>query len=141
MPIVAAARSRRHPHQVLIAVMCVLSGLPILFGGPRPGSLTAALPVVFLYVWAIVITTCGVLVVAAALVRSVINALYLEMIADLPLALILAAYAVALLSSAGLRGLVPATIVVGASAAFGMRWWQVHKTFGDVQASVTEGRS
>ena len=43
---------RRHPHQVLVAVMCVVSGVPTLLAGPQPTSVEASMPAVLVFVWA-----------------------------------------------------------------------------------------
>lgn len=123
-----AAWSRRHPHQVLIASMCLLSGLAILIGGPRPGSISSTLPLGFLYVWAVTLTFGGAIIVMAALVRSVVTALYLELVADLPVAIAALVYAVAVVYTAGGLGLVSAALVSGASAAFLTRFVQALRT-------------
>lgn len=123
--VLVRAASRRHPHQVLIASMCVLSGLPVLAGADPPNSIAAAVPGWLAYVWAGTLCGCGGLIVAAAAVRSELNAIYLELTADLPMAAMCAVYAAALLLFAGWRGMALAPLVAGAGLAFGVRWWQV----------------
>lgn len=140
MPLTTASEYRRHPHQVLIAGMCVVSGLPILFGGPRPGSLSATLPLVLVYVWAGTFALGGVLIVAAAGVRSVVAALYLELIADLPMAITALTYAVALGLVAGTRGLAVTLLFAGVSAAFLVRFHQTTRTVRAVRVALRESR-
>jgi hypothetical protein len=91
----AATRGRRHPHQVLIAIILVFVGIPILAGGPTPGSILVTLPPVLVYVWASMFVVGGTLIVAAAAVRSNLVALYLELVADLPVAMTAVTYSIA----------------------------------------------
>lgn len=113
--------------QVLVAALLVVSGLPVLFGGPRPGSVAETLPGPLLFVWALVFTLGGALVVAAAIVGPH-AALYLELIADLPLAIMCSVYAVSVLMLAGTRAVVPAGLVIAAAIAFVIRTVQVGRT-------------
>lgn len=113
--------------QVLVAALLVVSGIPVLFGGPRPGSVAEALPGPLLFVWALVFTLGGALVVAAAVVGPH-AALYLELVADLPLAIMCAVYSVSALMLAGPRAAVPAGVVLAAAIAFVIRSVQVGRT-------------
>ncbi len=117
--------ARRHPHQVLIAALLFTTGLPILFGTTRPGSLNETLPPWLVLVWAAGLTLCGALVVIAAIIKNELHALYLELTADLPLSLLCWTYAVAVITTAGTRGLAAGGIVAGAAIAFGLRYQQV----------------
>lgn len=120
--------ARRHPHQVLVAALLVVSGLPILLGGPQPGSINETLPGPLVYLWASAIVAGGAMVVAAAIVGP-LAALYLELIADPPLSLMCLVYASAVWTVAGLRGAVPVALVMAAGLAFAVRARQVWLTF------------
>lgn len=121
---------RRHPHQVFLAALMVVVGIPTLVGGPRPNSLAASLPSWLLYEWAITLTLGGLLVLGAAIVRKPINALYLECVAHIPLSLSALAYVVALLGVAGWRtGFSAACIVLGFGAASA---WRARQVFADL---------
>lgn len=128
--------ARRHPHQVLVAALLMLSGLPILLGGPRPGSISATLPAVLVYVWAAVLVAGGALVVAAALAPP-LAALFLELIADPPLAVMCLVYAASAAMLAGLRAVVPVALVTGAALAFGLRSVQVARTVWMVRREIS----
>lgn len=120
--------ARRHPHQVFVAALLVVSGIPILLGGPRPGSINETLPAPLVYLWAVVIVAGGAMVVAAALVGP-LAALYLELVADPPLSVMCLVYAAAVLTVVGMRGAVAVALVVAASIAFAVRASQVWRTF------------
>lgn len=119
--------ARRHPHQVLIAAMVMLSGVVVLFGGPRPGSVNASLPTPLLLLWAGVCAVGGALVVAAAVVPP-LAALLLELSADPPLAVMCVVYAASALMLAGWKAAVPVAIVAGIAVAFAVRTVQVARS-------------
>lgn len=130
--------ARRHPHQVLVAAVLVAAGLPVIVGGPRPGSLAAALPAVLLAIWGTVLVVGGLLVLAAAVVRSALTALYLERAADLPLAVMCVVYGGSVWIAAGPRGWTAAVITLGFAAAFGWRGWQVRHSLRDLRRRLAE---
>lgn len=105
----------------------MVSGLPILLGGPRPGSLQESLPTPLLYLWAGVATVGGAMVVAAA-VAGPVTALFLELVADVPLSIVCFAYAASAVMAGGSRALVAAAIVTAAALAFLVRARQVYRT-------------
>jgi hypothetical protein len=129
--------ARRHPHQVLVAALLMVSGLPVLFGGPRPGSVSASLPTPLLMVWAGVITIGGAMVVLAAAVPPLL-ALFLELIADPPLAVMCVVYAASVAMLAGWRAAVPAALVAGMALAFAIRAVQVYRTLSAVRRVISE---
>lgn len=114
----------------------VLAGVPILVGGPTPNSLAGSLPAWLLYVWAATLVLGGLLVLGAAAVRSPVNALYMECVAHLPLCLASAAYAVAIVSVGGWKGMSAALIVGGFAIASAVRGWQVFSTVASLQRAV-----
>lgn len=127
--------ARRHPHQVLMAALLMVSGLSVLAGGVRPGSLSAALPVALVYVWAVVVTVGAALVVAAAIVRP-LAALFLELAADPSLAVMCLVYSAAALSIAGWRAVVPVALLFGVAVAFAVRAVQVYRTLSAVRREL-----
>lgn len=114
--------------QVAMAILLTLSGLPTLFGGPQPGSLSEVLPAALVYAVAGVFTGGGALIVAAAAVRNPELALYLELTAAAPLMLMLSTYAGAALSVAGLRAAFAAALALGLAVAFSVRAVKVYQT-------------
>lgn len=130
---------RRHPMQVFVAGLLTLSGIPILAGGPQPGSLSSALPDPLVYLWAVVLVAGGAMVVTAALVRSPETALYFEFAAEPPLALVLSAYAIGALVAAGLQAVVAVALSLGLAAAFTVRAVTVYRKIRGLRAAL-EGR-
>ena len=120
---------RRHPHQVFLAGLCTLTGLPVVVGGAQPDSLTSAMPHTLVWLWAASLTAGGAIVVAAAAVRRLLTALYLELVADLPVALSCASYAAALVTLYGAGHLGPVITFGGAGVSFLIRFVQVLRAF------------
>jgi hypothetical protein len=127
--------ARRHPFQVFVAGLLMVSGISILAGGPQPGSLSAALPTALVYVWAAVVAAGGAMVVTAAIIKP-LPALYLEFIAHPPLAVMCLVYSTAAVFLAGGRALVPVALLFGLSLAFAIRFWQTLKTFRALRAEL-----
>jgi type II secretory pathway component PulF len=128
--------ARRHPMQVLVAVMLLLSGLSILTGGPRPGSINTALPTPLLLLWAGVLTAGGALVVLAAVVPPLL-ALFFELVADLPLAVMCLVYAASAFMLAGWRAVVLVALVTAVASAFTVRAVQVMRTLRAVRRHIS----
>lgn len=122
--------------QVFVAGLLTLAGLPILLGGPQPGSLSEALPAVLVYAVAAVFTGGGAATVTAAAMRNPVTALYFEIAAAPPLALASIAYASGALALAGGRAAVSAAIFLGLAGAFVTRTVAVYRTMRDLQAEL-----
>lgn len=122
--------------QVLVAVMLLLSGVSIMVGGPRPGSVNTALPAPLLMVWAGVLTAGGALVVLAAVVPPVM-ALFCELAADPPLAVMCLVYAASVFMAAGWRAVVPVALVTAVALAFAIRAIQVVRTLRAVRRQLS----
>lgn len=122
--------------QVLVAVMLLLSGLGILVGGARPGSVNTALPAPLLMLWAAVLTAGGALVVLAAVVPPLM-ALFFELAADPPLAVMCLVYAASVFMVAGWRAAVPVALVTAVAFAFAVRAVQVWRTIRAVRRQIS----
>lgn len=134
----APVEERRHPFQVWAAGLLVVGGMPTLAGGPRPGSIDEYLPSLLVYMWAGVIVACGALIVAAALVRSQVTALYWERAAHRPLAVMCAVYSGSVIAIAGLKGAFAAGIVLGIALAAWFRSRQVAKKIHALRGTLKQ---
>ena len=134
MPITTATWYRRHPHQILIAMFLTVVGLPILIDGPREDTVLAELPLLIVYSWASVFVLGGILIITAAFIKDALHALYLELIADLPVALTAISYAIINLAiSGGARGISGIFLYGGAGIAFLVRSRQCLKLMHEVR--------
>jgi len=133
--------ARRHPHQVLLAALLVVSGLSVLVGRARPGSLAEALPGPMVAAWAAVVVVGGALLLTAAVWptrRGPLTPLYLELVADPPLAFSCVSYALAALVVAGINAIVPVCLLLAAGGACGVRGAQVWHTLTQVRRDLRD---
>lgn len=128
--------ARRHPAQVVLAVILMVSGLAILLGGTRPGSINASLPTPLVMLWAGVLTVGGAMVVAAAIVPP-LAALFLELAADPSMAIMCGVYAASVFTVAGGRGAVTAGVVAGIAASYAIRAYQVARTLAAARKEIS----
>lgn len=131
--------ARRHPYQVFLGALCVVAGMPTLFGGPKPGTLAHLMPEWMLYLWAATIVVGGAGVVAAAITRNTLTALYVEGISQLPLCVVATLYAVTIAWVVGYHGLPAAAIVFGFAVAAGVRFYQIATTLRRVSWTLHQG--
>lgn len=106
MPLSKVSNSPPHPYAVWGAGLCLISGLVLLIGGPRPNSMEALMPTAYVYVWGASLMTGGALLIAAYFIRELLLAILCERAGCMLLATATLVYAGA------------AVVVVGASAAF-----------------------
>lgn len=120
--------ARRHPIQIAFAIWFLVIGLSVLFGGKTPDSISRALPHALIYAWAGGCAFGSALLICAAADRDPLRALYLELLAHLPLAVLCGTYAGAVIVTAGTRGLFAAGLLAAGAFGFGIRGWQVTNT-------------
>jgi hypothetical protein len=137
---IIANAERRHPMHLYVALLLTLSGLPVLFGDVRPGSLSQELPNVFVHIWAGTLVVCGLLIVVAGVVRNLFTALYLELVASVPLALVLFAYANGAMNVGGTRAIVPVSLLLGLVFAYVARSWRAWRTLKRLRGVLKRGR-
>ena len=134
----ATALARRltdaHPFEVFIGFLCVLAGLPLLFNGPRPGTIEETLPSFLVTVWGLELLAGGILTLLGLAIAS-------TLIEQLGLSLLSAAsavYGIVLLTVAWPASIVSAAITLGLALACFSRVRSMRRTNVVVQV---EGQS
>lgn len=122
-------RFAAEPFEILLAVSALVSGLSVLLGTSRPGSLAAQLSPWVLRAWGASLSTAGALTLTArwllagaGTVQALIRALRLEQLAMTTFATSAGIYALAILS-VGRPGLAAGPIIIGWSGACAVRAW------------------
>lgn len=122
-----AWRFLAEPFEVLIAVSAFISGLAVLTGASRPGSLATQLSPWVLRGWGAGLCAAGVLTLAsrwlladATTMQSLLRAFRLEQIAMTVFATVMGIYALAIMS-VGRPGIAAGSIIVGWSGACAVR--------------------
>jgi hypothetical protein len=116
---------RRHPHEWLLVAVTVVAGASFLVGAPRPASVEALMPGWQITLWAGFLLTSGLLGLVALVVRRVDTGLAFEAAAMLVGAAATFAYALAVFTAAGWRGLLPGGITIAWSLANVWRFGQI----------------
>lgn len=117
------------PFEIFLALAALLSGLSVLLGTTRPGSLASQLSPWVLRAWgaslsagAVLTLTSRWLLAGAGTVRALIRALRLEQLGMTLFATTAGIYAIAIMA-VGRAGLAAGFIIVGWSAACTVRAW------------------
>lgn len=115
------------PDEVMWCTICVLSGLPTLFGAP-PASLNTLLPSAFVYAWAAALVMCGGSIVGATFwMGDRIKAALVHRAASVAMGCAGTAYALTVLATAGSVAAFAGGITIAFSAARFIRAYQVHR--------------
>ena len=117
----------RHPAEIFLAAASVMSGLGSLLGPARPGSVRAIAPAWVGVGWATVLIVGGTICLIAALIQRRARRLLVERVGIVFLGFGAAAYSLAVFSVQGWRGLYPALVTLGFSAACIWRWAQIER--------------
>lgn len=115
-----------HPWELLIAGLCLLSGLPLALGAPSPNSINQALPELLVRVWGATLASSGAAVTSGLVlpyIRPHLATVGLRVERG-GLALLAAAasvFSIAIIVAAGWRGALPAATYLMFAAACGIR--------------------
>lgn len=134
------ARSR-HPDELFLLVLCLISGAGIVFGGaPEPGSIETALPR-----WAVILWGAALLLGPATTLLGIFwpgkrasDGLIIEQVGQVTTGSVAMFYAAILLVSTWPAGILAGTIISGFAAARFWRWVQIQRLLHDMRA-VSDG--
>lgn len=138
LPQGAVLSPSRHPFQLFILLLCLVNGLPVLLGESRPpGSLESALPVPFVYGWALFLTVGSAVALVGTAWRNRFVGVLIEQVGLVGVGLAAVLYGGVLEVVASQQGGgVSASIVLGFGLACLWRWWQLQKYVKAVVALV-----
>lgn len=108
-------RAGRHPFQTYMLVLCLISGIPLMFGQPASATLDALLPTWAVYMWGIGLTLGAVISLIGTYMprRDYATALTIERIGLIMVGFAGVGYAVLVLVYAGIHNTVAACIIFG----------------------------
>lgn len=105
------------PFEVYISALCVLAGLPLIFGGPTPGTMRDYLPNTLVTLWGIELVTGGVLTLAGLAMAGTIRGYRWERAGLTFLATAGGVYAVVLMVTAWPQAVITIALLIGLSLA------------------------
>lgn len=119
--------SGRHPFEVFLLTMCAVSGVPLAFGAPRPGSINSQLPEALAVGWGITLALGSVTALAGIWWRNRVSGIILEQIGLVAVGWAAIIYGAAAVIFAGWSAALPASLVLGFGVACLVRWRQLQK--------------
>lgn len=124
--------SQRHPFEVFLLALCVVSGLSLLLGSPPPGSINSTLDPLARNAWALMLAGGSI---AALIGGSLPGGIFVEQVGLVAVGSGTLVYAVAIVATAGAQGLFAAGITLAFGAACCWRWWQLQRLIREARRS------
>lgn len=134
-----AARYPADPRAVFVLILCVVSGIPLVFAGATPGSIAAKLDPAWVVIWGIMLTI-GALTTLIGTWKLDADGIILEQIGSVAVGGATCVYAGAILAQVGLAGSVPASIVLGFGLSCFWRWGQLQSLLRRAEQAASEAR-
>lgn len=125
MPLTEATREGREGFEIWVLGLCVLAGVPLLFGGAKPGTIASLLPEEWQLVWSIFLVGGALLALIGIFLPQRATGLILEQIGMVPTAIAAFVYAFVVLYTVHWTGVIPAAVVTGFGIACARRWFRI----------------
>jgi hypothetical protein len=125
--------SGRHPFEIFLLALSIISGLPVLLGkAPAPGSINAVVDPLAARAWSVALT-CGSALALLGVgwrvpkdpTKVSITGLSLEQVGLVTVASAATFYAVVVVIAAGVSAAVPASIILAYAGSCWVRAWQL----------------
>lgn len=134
-----AARYPADPRALFVLVLCVVSGVPLIFANATPGSITAQLDDVWVVVWGLMLTV-GALTTLIGTFKMSVDGIILEQIGSVAVGGATIIYAGAIFATVGYAGSVPAGITLGFGLACLWRWGQLQGLLRKAEQAAAEAK-
>lgn len=116
----------RHPFQIYMLLLCLFTGLPLLFGRYEPRSIEAQLPGWGVTLWGATLFFGALVALVGIFLPNRVNGLLVEGIGLIATGVAAIIYAVAIIFTIGSAGVVASGIVVGFGISCVVRWFQLN---------------
>jgi hypothetical protein len=132
-----AARYPPDPRALFVLNLCVLIGVPLIFGNAAPGSIASKLDQPWVITWGVMLSA-GSLVALMGVARQSVNGILFEQIGSVAVGFACVIYATAIAFSVGWSGLAPLVIVLGWGSSCLWRWFQLQRLMVNTERIVRE---
>lgn len=122
-----AMTKARHPFEVFTLFLAFVSGLPLLFGEAKPGSIVEALGPVAENIWAGLLSVGAGVALYGVWMRNRVNGILVEQVGLVGIGMALLYYAAVIGVVQGFPGILPIAIIGGFGASCLWRWVQLEK--------------
>lgn len=127
-----AVRYPPDPRALFILLLCVVSGIPLIFANATPGSLASKLDPPWVITWGIMLSGGSLLSIIGGL-RQTVNGIITEQVGSVALGFACLMYATAIWITVQMAGAVPIAIILGFGAASFWRWGQLQAYMNQVE--------
>lgn len=138
------AEESRHPDELFLLALCVVSGFTLAFGDvPAPGTLEASVPgwAVTLWAWGLLIGPVVTLLGIFAPWKRTTDGAIVEQIGQVMVGGMAAFYGFVLLVAAWPASILAGSITLGFAAARFARWYQLQKRLRAIHRASKAGAS
>lgn len=131
--------SSRHPFQLFLLVLSIVSGIPLLLGIERgPATIESLLPDGMVYMWGLLLTVGSATALIGSLMSNRINGILVEQWGLLVVAVTTIFYGVGILLVVGRTGIQPAAIILAFGLACAYRWYELQRYIGSLSRIVSD---
>lgn len=134
-----AVRYPPDPRALFLLLMCVISGVPLMFANATPRSIVAQLDDPWVVGWGIALVGGSLLTLVGAL-RQTVNGVLAEQVGSVALGFACLIFAAGIAGYTGWSGSVVALLVFGFGIASLWRWGQLHAYLHAVETIAQEIR-
>lgn len=127
-----AVRYPPDPRALFVLLLCVASGVPLIFANATPGTLEAKLDPPWVLAWGIMLSGGALLALVGGL-RQTVNGIIVEQVGSVALGFACLMYATAIWIAVHLAGTVPIALVLGFGGASFWRWFQLYLYMNKVE--------
>lgn len=134
-----ATRYPPDPRALFVLSLCVVSGLPLVLGISKPGSVESLIPSWAVVVWGALLTG-GAVTSLAGMVKQTVGGIIAEQIGSVAVGSATIFYSTAILLSTGWQGVLPAGIILGWGLSCMWRWVQLASLLSSAQHQAADER-
>ncbi len=135
-----AVRYPPDPRALFVLVLCVVSGVPLIFANATPGSIASQLPSPAIVAWGIMLAG-GSLLSLLGTIRQTVNGVIVEQVGSVALGFACLIYAGAIWTVVQWQGSVPMFFLLAFGLASFWRWGQLQGYLRSVEVQAQEIRA
>lgn len=116
----------RHPFQIYMLMLCLVSGFPLILGKVQAESIEAQLPGWGATAWGLALVGGALVALIGIFMPNRVNGLLIEGIGLVSVGAAAVIYAIAIIATVGFGGIVAAGITLGFGLSCIVRWFQLN---------------
>lgn len=130
----------RYPFEMFILALCLLSGIPLLLGNPKPMSIDTLVPGWAATLWGVGLSGGAGLALVGIAWRERITGIILEQIGLVATGLASLFYVLCIVLVVGKAGVSGAAVIGGFGVACLWQWWQLERLLARIKQIARDER-